>query len=111
MFEDYTDVLNQSLRPELRKLALYLKGPAADITVKGEGSDWKVVLYENSAYESHAVYLWHTATREAGLRLARHLEVLISAADPDEDLRDLVPVPLQEPALRHQLFPEELLPA
>lgn len=110
MFEDYTDILNQSLRPELRKLALYLKGPHADITVKGDASDWKVVLYENTDYESHAVYLWCTSSREVGLRLARHLESLVSAASPDEDLHDLIPTTLQEPALAHQVLSEDLLP-
>lgn len=111
MFEDYTEILNQSLRPELRKLALYLKGERADITVKGDEAEWKVVLYENSSYESHAVYLWRTASRESGLKLARHLEALVASAHPDEDLAELVPVALQAPALSHQMLPEELLPA
>lgn len=111
MFEDYTEILNQSLRPELRKLALYLKGERADITVKGDDAEWKVVLYENSNYQSHAVYLWRTASREAGLRLARHLETLVADSHPDDDLEDLVPAYLQAPALTHQMLPEELLPA
>lgn len=111
MFEDYTEVLNQSLRPELRKLALYLKGERADITVKGEGPEWRVVLYENSNYESHALYLWRTTSRESGIRLARHLETLVSEASPDFDLEDLIPEALQAPALGHQMLPDELLPA
>lgn len=111
MFEDFTEVLNKSLRPELRKLALYLKGARADITVKGDGPECKVVLYENSDFESHAVYLWRMASREAGLRLARHLEQLILSAHPDDELADLVPESLQLPALTHELFPEGLLPA
>ncbi|HEY9855834.1 MAG TPA: hypothetical protein V6D05_08875 [Stenomitos sp.] len=111
MFEDYTEVLNQSLRPELRKLALYLKGERADITVKGEGPEWRVVLYENTNFESHALYLWRTTSRESGLRLARHLEGLVSNAPPDDDLEDVVPEFLQAPALRRQTIPDELLPA
>lgn len=110
MFEDYTEILNQSLRPEHRKLALYLKGERADITVKGDEAEWKVVLYENSNYESRAVYLWRTPSREAGLRLARHLEALVMDAHPDDELVDLVPAALQAPALSHQMLPEELLP-
>lgn len=110
MFEDCTDVLNQTLRPELRKLALYLKGDRADITVRGEGPDWKVVLYENSNFESHALYLWHTSTREAGLRLAHHLEALVAAAPPEVDLESLVPAFLIEPALTRQVVADELLP-
>jgi len=111
MFEDYTEVLNQSLRPELRKLALYLKGDRADITVKGEGPEWRVVLYENTNYESHALYLWRTTSRESGLRLARHLEALVSGAPPDHDLEEVVPESLQAPALSSQTLPDELLPA
>lgn len=111
MFEDYTDILNMSLRPELRKLALYLKGERADITVRGEDAEWKVVLYENTNYESRAVYLWRTASREAGLKLARHLEALVAGAHPDDELEDLVPAALQEPALNRCMLPDEFLPA
>lgn len=111
MFEDYTDVLNQSLRPELRKLALYLKGDHADLTVKGEGTDWKVVLYENSNFESHALFLWRTSCREAGLRLARHLAHLLADVAPGDDLRRLVPPALQDSARAQRPVPEGLIPA
>lgn len=99
MFEDYTEVLNRSLRPELRKLALYLKAEHADITVKGEGTDWRVVLYANTNFESHALFLWRTSCREAGIRLARHLESLLAEPPRGNDLRSLVPSALQDSAL------------
>lgn len=110
MFIDVTENLNLSLKPELRKLALYLRGERADITVKGEADRWIVVLYENSGFESHMLYLWYAPSRELALRLARHLQGAFEAT-PEADLEAAIPPALRQPGLNRELLTEDLLPA
>ncbi|HEY9900526.1 MAG TPA: hypothetical protein V6D00_15220 [Pantanalinema sp.] len=90
-FIDRTDLITTSPRTELKRIALYLQGDFADITVQGEHERWIVVLYKNGAFESKAHAWWQVSTREEAIALARQLERCLQAVAAFDDSLAFLP--------------------
>lgn len=99
-FTDRTDLIATSPRAELQRIALYLQGDCADITVQGEPDRWIVVLYRNGPFASKAHTWWRVSSREAAVSLARQVEGCLAGVQAFDDGLEGLPEAVRSAGVR-----------